>query len=189
MSEYSLFSTITPELVIRIQKAIEAVSSSHCYSFIKNETVKGSETEFEWLQNWAFTQGFVLTIKSQNKKRLCVKCVNYHKKTKNWQKIKKKNRVWSNMMSLAKNCSYALYISYQQQQNAWLIELTCITHNHSMKSDPFQFWQHHHWDLTHISAFMLEEDLQYAEVLYFEVRKVLQNHDVHLSVKDYYNLK
>ena len=36
---------------------------------------------------------------------------------------------------------------------------------------------------------MLEEGLQHAEMLYSEARKVLQNHDVHLSVKDYYNLK
>ncbi len=36
---------------------------------------------------------------------------------------------------------------------------------------------------------MLEEDLWYAKVLYSEVRKILQNHDVCLSVKDYYNLK
>jgi len=47
MSEYSPFSTITPELVIRIQKVIEAVSSSHHCFFIKNETVKGPEAEFE----------------------------------------------------------------------------------------------------------------------------------------------
>jgi hypothetical protein len=33
------------------------------------------------------------------------------------------------------------------------------------------------------------EGLQHAEVLYSEARKVLQNHDVCLSVKDYYNLK
>ena len=189
MSEYSPFFTITSELVIRIQKAIEAVSSSHHCLFIKNETVEDLKAEFEWLQNWAFTQGFVLTVKSQNKKRLCVKCVNHHKKTKSWQKIKKKNRVWPNTVSLAKNCSYALYISYWQQQNAWLIGLTCITHNHSMKPDPFQFWQHHHWDPTCTSAFMLEEGLQHAEVSYSEARKILQNHDVCLSVKDYYNLK
>jgi len=189
MSEYSPSSTITPELAIRIQKAIEAVPSSHRHLFIKNETVEDPEAGFEWLQNWAFTQGFVLTVKSQNKKRLHVKCVNHHKKTKSWQKIKKKNRVQPNMMLLAKNCSYALYISYWQQQNAWLIELTCTTHNHSMKSDPFQFWQHHHWGLTHISAFMLEKNLWHAEVSCSEARKVLQNHDVCLSVKDYYNLK
>jgi len=36
---------------------------------------------------------------------------------------------------------------------------------------------------------MLEEGLQYAGVSYSEARKVLQNHDVCLSVKDYYNLK
>jgi len=47
MSEYSPFFTITPELVIRIQKAIEAVSLSHHCSFIKNETVEGPEAEFE----------------------------------------------------------------------------------------------------------------------------------------------
>ncbi len=36
---------------------------------------------------------------------------------------------------------------------------------------------------------MLEEGLQHAEVSYSEARKILQNHDVCLSVKDYYNLK
>jgi len=189
MSEYSPSSTITPELAIRIQKAIEAVPPSHRCSLTKNETVEGPEAEFERLQNWAFTQGFALAIKSQNKKRLRVKCVNHHKKTKSWRKTKEEDRVRPNTVSLAKDCPYALYISYQQQQNAWLIGLTCTTHNHSMEPDPFQFRQHHHRDPTHTSALMLEEGLQYAGVLYSEARKVLQNHDVCLSVKDYYNLK
>jgi len=47
MSEYSSSFTITPELAIRIQKAIEAVSSSHRHFFIKNETVEGLKVEFE----------------------------------------------------------------------------------------------------------------------------------------------
>jgi len=47
MSEYSSSFTITPELAIRIQKVIEAVSSSHCHFLIKNETVEDSEAEFE----------------------------------------------------------------------------------------------------------------------------------------------
>ena len=36
---------------------------------------------------------------------------------------------------------------------------------------------------------MLKESLQHAEISYSEAKKVLQNHDVCLSVKDYYNLK
>jgi hypothetical protein len=47
MSEYSPSFTITPELAIRIQKAIEAVPSSHRHLFIKNETVEDPEAEFE----------------------------------------------------------------------------------------------------------------------------------------------
>jgi len=58
-----------------------------------------------------------------------------------------------------------------------------------MEPDPFQFRQHTHRDPTRNRALMLGGGLQHAGVLYSEARKVLQNHDVCLSVQDYYNLK
>jgi len=53
MSHYSsfFFTSMMPKLTARIQKVIDAVSSFHCCSLTKNETVKSLKTEFKQLQN------------------------------------------------------------------------------------------------------------------------------------------
>ncbi len=118
MSQYSPSSAITPELVARIQKAIEAVPPSHRRPPTADEIVEDQEAGFERLQGWAFTQGFALVVESRTKKRLRAECANHHKKTKGWRKTKEDDRVRPNTVSLAKDCPYALYISYLQHHNA-----------------------------------------------------------------------
>jgi len=114
MSQYSPSSAITPELAAKLQKVIEAVPPSHRLPPKKNETVESPEAGLERLQNWAFTQGFALAVESRNKERLRVECVNHHKKTKGWRKTKEEERIRPNTVSLAKDCPYALYISYRK---------------------------------------------------------------------------
>lgn len=147
--------SVTPELAAKIHLAIEVILPPHRRPPTPNELVDSPEAGLERLQDWAFTQGFAVVVESRNKTRIRVECVNHHKETKSWRKTKEEDRVRPKITSLAKDCPYAVYISYRKKQEAWMIGLTCSEHNHPREPDPFQFQQHRHRHPDRSKALML----------------------------------
>lgn len=80
-----------------------------------------------------------------------------------------------------------MYISYRKKINNWAIGYTHREHNHPMNPDPFSYIIHRSRRCGHDKAVELARGLR-GEVSYKKAKAILQNHDLNIERKEYYNL-
>src|SRR5271169_7095857 len=74
-------SPVTPELQAQIDDAIAALPPLHRRAPTKGELVESPASGYIRLQDWAFTYGFSLVIKSASGDRTQFRCSRHQKKT------------------------------------------------------------------------------------------------------------
>jgi hypothetical protein len=74
-------STLTSDLVSKIQQATRALPAAHLVTPAAGELFESREAALLRLQNWAFTQGFAVATQSVRKDRSIFECVHHGKKT------------------------------------------------------------------------------------------------------------
>ena len=80
-----------------------------------------------------------------------------------------------------------MYISYRKKINNWAIGYTYREYNHLMNPDPFSYIIHRSRRYGHDKAVELVRGLR-GEVSYKKARAILQNYDLNIEHKEYYNL-
>ena len=80
-----------------------------------------------------------------------------------------------------------MYISYRKKINDWAIGYTHREHNHPMNPDPFSYIIHRSCRCGHDKAVELARG-PWGEFFYKKVKAILQNHDLNIERKEYYNL-
>ena len=78
-------------------------------------------------------------------------------------------------------------ISYRKKINNWVIGYTHREHNHPMNPDPFSYIIHQSRRCGHDKTVELARGLR-REVSYKKAKATLQNHDLNIERKEYYNL-
>ena len=80
-----------------------------------------------------------------------------------------------------------MFISYRKKINNWAIDNTHREHNHPMNPDPFSNIIHRSRRCGHDKAVELARGL-WGEVSYKKTKAILQNYDLNIERKEYYNL-
>lgn len=80
-----------------------------------------------------------------------------------------------------------MYIGYPKKINSWAIGCTHREYNHPMNPDPFSYIIHRNRQPGHDKAVQLARGLR-GEVSYKKAKAILQNHDLNIERKEYYNL-
>ncbi len=80
-----------------------------------------------------------------------------------------------------------MYISYRKKINNWAIGYTNREYNHLMNLDPFSYIIHQSCRCGNDKPVELARGLR-EEVSYKKAKAILQNHDLNIERKEYYNL-
>ncbi len=80
-----------------------------------------------------------------------------------------------------------MYISYRKKIYNWAIAYTNRENNHPMNSDPFPYIIHQTRRCDNDKVVELARGVR-GEVSYKKAKAILQNHDLNIERKEYYNL-
>jgi hypothetical protein len=82
-SKQAVASTVTPLLASQITKATKAFPPAHLIAPANGESFETPRDALLRLQDWAFTQGFVVVTESTRKSQIIFHCIHHRNKTRN----------------------------------------------------------------------------------------------------------
>ena len=133
-------NTVTPKLANQIEAAVAAIPPAYRQAPTEGELVESKEAAFVQLQDWAFTQGFVLAIESGRKDRVLYQCTYYKNKTRNTCRLTEAEYVRVETKVQYTGCKFSLYISKKKKLgDRWAIGSTCLEYNYIPNPDLFQY--------------------------------------------------
>lgn len=83
---------VTNALTTEIQKLINTLLPAHQLAPIDGEIIDNPQDRYIRLQDWAFTQGFVMVKKSSQLERVVPHCIHHHDKSQDIRKTDKTDR-------------------------------------------------------------------------------------------------
>lgn len=84
-------------------------------------------------------------------------------------------------------CIFLMYISYCKKIKSWAIDYTYCKHNQTINPDKFYYNIDQSWCISYDKTIELAKGFQ-GEVSYRKVKAILQNHDLKIEYKEFYNL-
>lgn len=157
----------------RIRRAMELIPPAHRLVPFDNKTFSSLEEAKLRLQNYAFTQGFVLASTSFQKGKtvLIFVCTRHGKKTRNTRHIEDKDRLRQGNKVLFDNCRYHLRLKLKD--DTWRLVITNTKHLHALARDPFSLKQHKDKDPKRPIAIKQAENFRGAGIKYKQALRAL----------------
>jgi hypothetical protein len=108
---------VTPELRAQLDAAFTSLPPAHCLNPTENELADSRNAAYTRLQDWAFTKGFALVIKSAKTHngqvvRVYLECVDHKKGTRNARKLVEEERKRAQTKAQANGCKFSIGIYY-----------------------------------------------------------------------------
>ena len=203
---------LDPSLVPAAQKFIDGMPPAHLRAPANGERFEVPEEAYERLQDYAFSQGFVVvtgSCGSRGNPRKYYYCIHHGTETKNWRQLDEhvgtREEPTDRQRELTKarglGCKWRLSLSYrrvdlrQEEPKAWFF---CVedqlTHSHSLQANSFSYEAHKKRSPDYNKALELAKSHRMATLTYNQSDRVLANTErefdelLHISKKKYYNL-
>ena len=181
---------VLPHLRRAFLDSLATLPPQHLETIVAGETYQSREEAVTRLKNYAFSQGFVVVGEGGGPKRARLRCCHQGKGTQNNRKLSEEERK-RNTKTQASDCQYKVYAANKKDEDGhyhWTIGITCPSHNHPPRSDPFS---HPHTKQRHPTYFKVLSDAQrdrQRHITFQQAMSVVGNDDYHLDRKGYYNL-
>jgi len=115
-----LSETVTAELQAQLDTAISNLLPAYRRTPRENEPFESREAAYLRLQDWAFTEGFALVIKSAKTKnsqvvQQYVECIHHKKETRNTRKLAEDKRRRVQTKTQTNGCKFSISIYYKKE--------------------------------------------------------------------------
>ena len=199
-------------LVPAVQKFIDTIPPAHLEPPRDGEQFEVPEEAVERLQNYAFSQGFVVvtgSCGSSGNPRKYYRCIHHSTETKNYRKLDEHkgtvedstNRQREMTHIRALGCKWRLSISYKridrrfEEPKAWIfcVQDDQLTHSHPLQANPLSYEAHRLRSPDYNKALEIARTHR-PTLSYGQSDRVLANTErdfderLHIDRKKYYNL-